>query len=84
MCDIKNTDSGLAPKARLVTRGFEEPENDTRKESPACSKDSLRVIGSEDKKELFSVTESDCLLYKIGQLLWVTGQTRPDTSYKTC
>ena len=53
VCNIKNTDSGLAPKARLVTRGFEEPENDTRKESPACSKDSLRVIGSEDKKELF-------------------------------
>ena len=29
---------------RLVARGFEEPGNIVRKESPTCSKDSLRVI----------------------------------------
>ena len=34
VCSIKNTDSGLVPKARLVARGFDEPENDVRKESP--------------------------------------------------
>ena len=44
VCSFQNTDSGLVPKARLVARGFEEPENDVRKESPTCSKDSLRVI----------------------------------------
>ena len=27
VCSIKNTDSGLIPKARLVARGFEEPHN---------------------------------------------------------
>ena len=43
MCSIKDTHSGLDPKARLVARGFEEPENDVRKESPTCSKDSLRA-----------------------------------------
>ena len=41
---IPKTDSGLVLKARLVARGFEEPENDVRKESPTCSKYCLRVI----------------------------------------
>ena len=41
-------------------------------------------LRSEDKKELLSVTESDSLQLKIGQLLWVTSQTRPDASYETC
>ena len=40
-------------------------------------------VRSEDNKELLSVTESDCLRSKIRQLLWVTGQTRPDASYET-
>ena len=44
ICNIESTDSGLVPKARLVARGFEEPENDVTKESPTCSKDSLQVI----------------------------------------
>ena len=40
----KITDSRLVPKAILPARGFEEPENGVTKESPTCSKDSLRVI----------------------------------------
>ena len=41
-------------------------------------------VRSEDKNELLSVTESDYLRWKIGQLLWVAGQTRPDNSFETC
>ena len=33
VCSIKNTDLWLVSKARLVDRGFEEPENDVRNES---------------------------------------------------
>ena len=39
---------------------------------------------SEEKEELLSITESDCLQLKIGQLLWVSGQTRSSASYETC
>ena len=38
------TDSGLVQKARLVARGFEESEDDVRKEPSTCSKDYLRII----------------------------------------
>ena len=44
LLSIKNTDSWLVPKVRLVARDLEKEENDVRKESPSCSKDSLREI----------------------------------------
>ena len=44
LCSNKNTDSWLVTKIRFVARGLEKPKNDVRKESPSCSKDSLRVI----------------------------------------
>ena len=59
VCSFKNTDSGLVPKARLVARGFEEPENDVRKESPTCSKDSLRVIMAIIAQKKWSLNKID-------------------------
>ena len=56
---FKNTDSGLVPKARLVARGFEEPENDVTKESPTCSKDSLRVIMAIITQKKWSLNTTD-------------------------
>ena len=54
MCSIKNTDSGLIPKARLIARGFEELENEVRKECPICSKDSESYYGYHSAKEVVS------------------------------
>ena len=59
VCSFKNTDSGLVPKARLVARGFEEPENNVRKKSPTCSKDSLRVIMAIIAKKKWSLNTID-------------------------
>ena len=44
VCTLKQTENGLIPKARLVARGFEERSDNINKESPTCSKDSLRVV----------------------------------------
>ncbi|XP_077974464.1 uncharacterized protein LOC144430404 [Styela clava] len=44
VCSMKDTEDGIIPKARLVARGFEEQTDDIAKESPTCSKDSLRVL----------------------------------------
>ena len=41
---MKNTDSGVMPKARLVVRGYEEDSTNVKKNSPTCSKDALRVL----------------------------------------
>ena len=44
---IKEDNAGnLSPKSRLVARGFEDPSTDVQKESPTCSKDSLRLMMS--------------------------------------
>ena len=44
---MKETESGIIPKARLVARGFEEDcLEKCEKESPTCSKDTLRTIFS--------------------------------------
>ena len=44
---IKKTNTGkLVTKSRLVARGFEETSKNIQKESPTCSKDSLRVMMS--------------------------------------
>ena len=59
MCSIKNTDSGLVPKVRLVARDFEQTKNDVRKESPTCSKDSLRVIMAIIAQKKWSLTTID-------------------------
>ena len=64
VCSIKNTDSGLVPKARLVARGFEEPENDVRNKSPTCSKDFLRVVMAiiaQKKWSLNTIDIKNCL-----------------------
>nr|XP_039264060.1 uncharacterized protein LOC120339893 [Styela clava] len=45
VCSLKNTDKGILPKARLVARGFEDPDIDNvEKDSPTCSKDALRTV----------------------------------------
>ena len=62
VCSIKNTVSGLAPKARLVLRGLEEPENDVRQESPTCSKDSLTVIMAIIAQKKWSLNKIDIKL----------------------
>ena len=41
---FKDTESGIIPKARLVARGFEEENENIIKESPTCSRDSLRIL----------------------------------------
>ena len=44
---MKETNEGFTPKSRLVARGFEEDNQDEIiKESPTCSKDSLRIISA--------------------------------------
>ena len=44
---MKETESGIIPKARLVARGFKEDcLDECEKESPTCSKDTLRKIFS--------------------------------------
>ena len=45
VCTMKTTENGIIPKARLVARGYEE-QTDVQKESPTCSKDTLRVMMS--------------------------------------
>ena len=45
ICTLKELDQGkVTPKARLVARGFEEPTDSLQKDSPTCSKDTLRVM----------------------------------------
>jgi len=45
VCTLKETPDGLVPKARLVVRGFEEPEKEQlEKDSPTCSMESLKLI----------------------------------------
>ena len=46
ICSLKQTDTGVQPKARLVARGFEESTGNLHKDSPTCSKDTLRVMTS--------------------------------------
>ncbi|CAL4058623.1 unnamed protein product, partial [Meganyctiphanes norvegica] len=40
----KTKDNGLVIKARLVARGFEEDTTSLRKDSPTCSKESVRLL----------------------------------------
>lgn len=44
VCSLKSTPNGLAPKARLVARGFEEYSADLQTDSPTCAHESLRVV----------------------------------------
>nr|XP_006813919.1 PREDICTED: uncharacterized protein LOC102802092 [Saccoglossus kowalevskii] len=45
VCTLKATGDRIKPKARLVARGFEEIDNDQiQKDSPTCSKESMRLI----------------------------------------
>ena len=44
VCTMKSSDTGLKPKARLVARGFEEDSSEIEKDSPTCSKDTLRAM----------------------------------------
>lgn len=42
----QRTDDNKQVKARLVARGFEETNSDIRKDSPTCSKPSIRLVCS--------------------------------------
>ena len=70
VCSIKNTDSELVPKARLVARRFEEPENDVRKESPICYKNYLIVImaiqGQTKERDIFVRPHRETRLISFG------------------
>ncbi len=45
VCTLKGTPEQIVPKARLVARGFEEKGNDEiPKDSPTCTKESLKLI----------------------------------------
>ena len=45
VCTLKETPDGVAPKARLVARGFEEiNREELPKDSPTCASESLRMI----------------------------------------
>ena len=44
VCTEKPTDNGTVIKARLVARGFKEESYILRKDSPTCSKKSLRLV----------------------------------------
>lgn len=45
VCSVKETPDGLVPKARLVTRGFEEINvSDLPKDSPTCALNSLKIM----------------------------------------
>lgn len=45
VCTLKETLAGLAPKARLVARGFEELDvSELQKDSPTCASESLRLL----------------------------------------
>ena len=42
-----------------MARGFDEPENDVRKESPTCFKDSLRAIMASIAQKKWSLNTID-------------------------
>lgn len=44
ICTFKNSDGKSYKKARLVARGFEEDTDNIPRDSPTCSKDSLRTV----------------------------------------
>lgn len=45
VCTLKQTSDGILPKARLVARGFEDPDvENIEKDSPTCCKSSLRAV----------------------------------------
>ena len=45
VCTLKKTKDGIKPKARLVAQGFEEDNlSEIQKDSPTCSKDTLRAV----------------------------------------
>ena len=43
---MKDTINGVEPKAKHVARGFEDNLNQIQKDSPTCSKDTLRTVQS--------------------------------------
>ena len=47
ICSLKETDTGVQPKARLVARGFEESTGNLQKDSPTCSKDDINHLPKE-------------------------------------
>ena len=45
VCTLKETKDGIKPKARLVAQGFEKHNlSEIQKDSPTCSKDTLRAV----------------------------------------
>ena len=41
-------------------------------------------VPSDSKEDCLNMKDSDSLRSKLGQLLWISGQTRPDVSFHTC
>jgi len=53
VCTLKETPDGVAPKARLVARGFEEMNTkELSKDSPTCASVSKNYYGSDMSKEM--------------------------------
>ena len=60
VCTIKQSNNNLIPKARLVVRGFEEiNRHELNKESPTCSKDTLRTVVSTAKQKKWKIKSID-------------------------
>ena len=57
---MKETNEESTPKARLVASGFEEDNQDEIvKESPTCSKDSLRIISAMTAQKCWDLRSID-------------------------
>ena len=41
-------------------------------------------VPSDSKEDCLNMKDSESLRSKLGQLLWISGQTRPDVSFHTC
>ena len=72
VCGMKSGENAyICPKARLVARGFEEDNHNLNKESPACSKDSFRVINAivEQKQWKLNTIDIKTAFYKEKNLI---------------
>ena len=72
VCTLKESESGVQQKARLVVKGFEECLDEIHKNSPTCNKQSLRlnlsIIACKKWKEryILNLQKKHILLEKYG------------------
>ena len=60
ICTLKETPEGLKAKARLVARGFEDPQvKEIPKDSPTCNTESMRLILAIIAQKKWSVNTMD-------------------------